>query len=262
MNIIVLMKQAPDTETSLKIDDSGKDVVAEGVKMVMNPFDEYAAEEAIKIAREKGGRAKVVTVGGKESEEAMRTAIAMGIPEAERIEDPGGETDCMKTARLIAAALKDQKFDIIFTGKQAVDDDASSVGPIVAELLGAAFVSNVVHVEVLEAGLIEVHRESVGGYDVVEMKTPCVISCQKGLNKPRYPKLMGLMKAKKKKIPVRTIDDLGVSKDQADGMTKTVIKGLIRPPARPPGKVLKGEPKEIAQEIAASLFKKEPAKAL
>jgi electron transfer flavoprotein beta subunit len=252
MKISVLAKLVPDTETTPRISGDGSDIVHEGIKMVINPYDEFAVEEAVKLSEEKGAAAMVITMGAKDSEEALRTALAMGIPEASRIEDPGGEEDCFKTALILSKALEGEKPDIILCGRQAFDDDASSVGPLVAEFLKIPFVSNAVKIEVLDGGRLTVHRDREGGKDVVEVSAPCVISCQKGLNKPRYPKLMGLMKARKKDIPVRTAGEMGFSTGSLNELVKTQVLKLYHPPSRPPGKKLSGDPALMAREPAAA----------
>lgn len=252
MNICVLTKQVPDTESSVRLNDSRDDIVLDGLKMIMNPYDEYAVEEAIKICQSiPGSKSTVITLGDDSSKDILVTALAMGMDEAVRIKDPGGEDDCYKSAMILSRLLGD--FDLIFVGKSAFDDNASSVGALVAEFLGIPYVSNVVKFEITGDESLKLHREKESGADVVCVSLPCVISCEKGLNKPRYPKLMKLMKAKKKKIPVMSINDLSFTDEEIKGFVKTIIIELITPPGRPPGKRLEGEPEEVIDELFREL---------
>ncbi|MCD4785868.1 MAG: electron transfer flavoprotein subunit beta/FixA family protein [Candidatus Eremiobacteraeota bacterium] len=254
MNICVLTKQVPDTDSSIRINDLSDDIVLDGLKMIMNPYDEYAVEEAVKTCQSiPGSKSTVMTLGEGSSKSILITSLAMGMDEAVRIEDPGGEEDCYKTAIILSRVLGEMDFDLIFVGKSAFDDNASSVGALVAEFLGVPYVSNVVKFEITGDDSLKIHREKESGADVVCVSLPCVISCEKGLNRPRYPKLMKLMKANKKNIPVRSIDSLGFTDVEINGFEKTKTLGLITPPCRPPGKMLEGEPEEVISELFREL---------
>jgi len=254
MNICVLTKQVPDTESSLRINDSSDEIVLDGLKMIMNPYDEYAVEEAVKICLSvSGSKSTVITLGDESSKGILITALAMGMDEAIRVEEPPGEDDCYKTAMILSRLLSKIEFDLIFVGKSAFDDNASSVGALTAEFLNIPYVSNVVSLEITGDGSLKLHREKESGADVVSVFPPCVISCEKGLNRPRYPKLMKLMKAKKKKIPLKNIGDLGFTDEEIQGFVKTKTIKLFTPPGRQSGKTIEGEPEEVVDELFREL---------
>lgn len=254
MKICVLAKQVPDTESSVNINESGTGVLYDGLKMIMNPYDEYAVEEAVKIsATHPGSTTEVVTVGNAGSEEILRTALAMGIESAVRIEDPEEGTCFYKTAFILAKYLKDKQFDLILLGNHAFDDSAGAVGGMLAELLGIPFVSGIVTLEILDGGNLKVTREKEKGADIVSVAMPCVLSCQKGLNIPRYPKLMGLMKAKKKTIPLFTLEDIGFSLQDSGGNGNLKVLRMERPPQRQKGKLLEGEPSQVVSLLMEEL---------
>lgn len=254
MKIAVLVKQIPDTDSSILINDSKSDIVHDGLKFILNPFDEFAVEEAIQICEKSpGSKSTVITVGDSASEDILRTAIAMGVEEAIRIDNSSGENDYHKTAAILARYLKDENYDLILVGKEALDDHAASVGALVAEFLSLPFVSNVVSLNIGENNILTLHREKERGYDIMEVALPCVISCQKGLNKPRYPKLKGQMKAKKAKIPVKTVADLGFSDEELRHISKTKIIELTYPTPRAKGKKLEGEVEEMVADLVREL---------
>ena len=199
MNIVVLVKAVADSEATIKPAADGKSVVLEGISLIVNPYDEYAIEEALRL-READGSGEVVAVslGGHDVPKALRTALAMGVDRAIHIKGTVS-LDPLATARLLAAALKKVNFDLILCGKQAIDHDHSAVGIMTAELLDLPSVSVVTKVE--RAGdKLRLEREIEGGAEIVESSLPCLITCQKGLNDPRYASLKGIMAAKKKPI--------------------------------------------------------------
>lgn len=254
MKIIVLAKLIPDTEVTPRIADDGTGITYEDLKLILNPYDEFAVEEAVNLAKESSGSSKVITFGDEKSDQALRTALAMGIGEALRIEDPGGASDVFRTSSALSAALQQEEFDLILAGKKAFDDDASAVGGMVASILNLPFVSGIVKLETGEDGKLIVHRESPAGMEVLEVPTPCLLSCEKGLNEPRYPSLMGLMKAKKKKIEVKKLADVGLTVEGLNEIAKTEVVKLSYPPSRSGGKLLTGEVEEIVQQAASEIF--------
>ncbi|MBI5522519.1 MAG: electron transfer flavoprotein subunit beta/FixA family protein [Desulfarculus sp.] len=247
MNIVVCIKQVPDTETQIKIAGDGKTIATDDIKWVMNPYDEFGVEEALRIQKAKGGEVIVVGAGPKRVTESLRTALAMGADKAVLIEDDGlYGADPLAVAKILAAAVKPLSPDIVFLGMRAVDDDAGLVGPALAEFLDMPNLSVVTKVEVGE-GSVTVQRPVEGQTLVLEASLPAVISAQKGLNEPRYASLPGIMKAKKKPLEVKTLADLGLDK-----AGKAEIAALTPPPARAAGKTISGE---TAQELAANLAK-------
>jgi electron transfer flavoprotein beta subunit len=259
MNLVVCVKHVPDTESVIRPLPDGSGIETEGLNWVLNPYDEFAVEEAVRIKEShEGSKVTVVTVGPEEATKSLRTALAMGCDEALHLKDPAFlQTDAQGTAVLLAAAVKAVPFDVILTGKQAVDDDAAQVGPALAERLDVPSVSVVTKVEVGD-GRLTVRREIDGGIEVVEVPTPCLLTAQKGLNEPRYPSLPAIMKAKRKEI--RTLDAaaLGLSADSFSPRTRRL--GVTSPPARKSGRILEGETAEVVREVVRLL--REEAKVL
>ncbi len=243
MNIVVLVKQVPDTATRIKIAASGTEIDRQGVNFVVNPYDEFAVEEALRIREKHGGQVTVLTVGEEKAEEALRTALAMGADEAVRVS--AAVSDPLTTARAIASAVKELQPDLVIAGKQAVDDDQGQVGALVAALLDWPQVAVVTKLDLEGSGGVA-EREVEGGVEVVEFSLPAVITAQKGLNEPRYASLPGIMKAKRKEIRQIAVDQSQV------GSPVLRIGALQLPPARSAGKVLTGMD---AQAAAAELVR-------
>jgi electron transfer flavoprotein beta subunit len=257
VNIIVCLKQVPDSETQIKIAPDGKSVVKDDIKWVMNPYDEYGVEEALRIKEKLGGEVTVVGLGPKRVTESIRTALAMGVDKGILINDPALEgSDAIATAKALAAVIKNLKFDLIFTGQRGIDEDMGLVGATLAEFLGIPHHSVVVKVEVSGDGKsVKVHRPVEGQTLVVESTLPALITAQKGLNEPRYASLPGIMKAKKKPLEEKTLSALGLNPAEfGDGARKLKIVALTPPPQRKAGKIIAGEtPEAKATELAKAL---------
>ena len=257
MNIIVCLKQVPDTETQIKIAPQGKSIVTEGVKWVMNPYDEYGVEEALRIKEKFGGEVTVVGLGPKRVTESIRTALAMGADKGILVSDQALEgSDGIATAKALATSIKDLDYDLIFTGQRGVDDDMGVVGAALAEFLGIPNLSIIVKVEVAEDGKsVKVNRPVEGQTLVIESSLPALITAQKGLNEPRYASLPGIMKAKKKPLEEKTLADLGLDPAEfGEGGRKVKIVELTPPPERKAGKIIEGEtPQEKAAKLATLL---------
>jgi electron transfer flavoprotein beta subunit len=264
VNIVVCLKQVPDTESQIKIAPDGKAIITDNIKWVMNPYDEYAVEEALRIKEKFGGEVSIIGVGPKRVTEAIRTALAMGADKGILVDDPVlTGTDSLGTARVLAAVIKDLEYDMILCGKQGVDDDYAVVGSNLAELLGIPQVSVVVKLEVSEDGsMVKAHKEVEGGTFVVEAALPALITAQKGLNEPRYASLPGIMKAKKKPLDVKTIADLGMDASEVgESGAKIKVIQIIPPEERAAGKIVEGETAEEQAAKLASLLHEE-AKAI
>lgn len=257
MNIVVCMKQVPDTESKIKINPEGTGIATEGIKYVMNPFDEYAVEEALKIKEKFGGTVTIVCMGPSRATEAIRTALAMGADDAIHLNDPGFEdADSSTTAKILAKAIRDLKYDLILAGKQAVDFDCGQVFACLAEILDLPYVSVVVGLEVAEdTKSATAKRETEGGIaEIIKIDLPAVIAAQKGLNEPRYASLPGIMKAKKKPIKEINLSALGISADEVgEKGSKLKTKNYSLPPERKAGKKIEGEPKEIVAQLTTLL---------
>jgi len=198
MNILVCISRVPDTASRILVGSDGRTIDKNGIKYVLNPYDEFAVEEGLRLKEKNGGSVTVVTVGGEAAKETIRTALAMGAEKAALIKHEG-EFDSYFAAANLAAYAKEFNPDIILCGKQSVDFDSLQVPSFMAELLDMPSISVVTKLTV-EGTKVTAEREIEGGKEVVEASLPCIISAQKGLNDPRYPKLPDIMKAKSKPI--------------------------------------------------------------
>jgi electron transfer flavoprotein beta subunit len=264
VNIVVCLKQVPDTETQIKIAPDGKSIATDDIKWVMNPYDEFGVEEALRIKEKLGGTVTVVGLGPKRVTESIRTALAMGADKGILISDPSLDgADALARARALAAAIKGVGFDLIFTGQRGVDDDTGVVGPGLAQLLEVPHVALAVKVEVSEdQKRVKVNRPVEGQTLVIEAELPALITAQKGLNEPRDASLPGIMKAKKKPLEEKSLADLGLDGSEfGEGGNKLKVLEIQPPPARKAGKLVEGEtPQEKAAELARLLH--EEAKVL
>lgn len=260
MNILVFVKRVPDTESRIRILHETKSISEDGLNFVVSPYDEYAVEEALRLREAKGGVVRVVTVGRDETVSILRKCLAMGADEAFLVKDGSPETyDGLRTARILARAVE-RRFagaDLLLFGKQSVGADNSQVPAMVAELLGLPQATVVTKLEV-EGASATAFREVEGGTEKVVLSLPAVVTAQKGLNEPRYETLKGIMAAKKKEIPVVTLDELGLGPD--DLASRIEIRGIDMPPQRQAGKMLQGEPAETARELVRLL--RDEAKAI
>ncbi|MFC0214650.1 electron transfer flavoprotein subunit beta/FixA family protein [Paenibacillus chartarius] len=249
MNLLVLVKQTFDTEEKITLD--GGAVSEDGVKFVINPYDEYAVEQALQIRDELGGKVTVVSVGPERAAEALRTALAMGADEAALIECDAAAADEEAISRILAAYAKGQPaFDLILGGNFSVDNGAGQVAVRLARLLGIPHVSSVTKLE-LGGSAAVAHRDAEGDVEIVEVPLPALFTAQQGLNEPRYPSLQGIMKAKKKPFARLTLDEIGLS--AAELQPAVTRLELSLPPERQAGKVLKGDMAAQAAELVRLL---------
>jgi electron transfer flavoprotein beta subunit len=262
MNILVFVKQVPDTETRIQLKDGVVDTSA--VKWIANPYDEFAIEEALRIKERLGqGKVTVVSLGPDRVKEAIKYALSLGADEGVHVKGDGVALwDPLAVATVLAGAAKKAGFDLILTGKQGVDHDWSQAGIILAELLDLPHVSVVVNLEVDPAAKSgKAKREVEGGAEVVEFTLPAVITAQKGLNEPRYASLKGIMAVKKKVIPEWTLADVGVDPAAvAESAASIRFVEFSLPPPREKGRILEGDPADTARELVRIL--REEAKVL
>ncbi|ERN52476.1 electron transfer flavoprotein subunit beta/FixA family protein [Alkalihalophilus marmarensis] len=252
MNIFVLMKRTFDTEEKIAISNGRID--EGGAEFIINPYDEYAIEEAIVLRDEHGGEVTVVTVGEEEAEKELRTALAMGADKAVLLDSEDvDELDQFTTASMLAAYLKEQEYDIILGGNVAVDGGSGQVGPRVAELLEIPQVTTITNLEVAD-GTATIVRDVEGDEETVEVSLPVLVTAQQGLNEPRYPSLPGIMKAKKKPLETLDLDDLDLDEDDVEAKTTTIE--IFLPPEKQAGKLLEGDPQAQVKELV-SLLKSE-----
>jgi electron transfer flavoprotein beta subunit len=258
MKILVLVKQTPDTETKIKISSDGKNIDQADTKYIINPYDEFAIEEALKLKEKLGaGEVVIASFGPESSRELIIKGLAMGGDRGLLVNNAGMEAaDSLSVAKMLATVIKSESPNAVFCGKQAIDDDNMHVQTMVAEILGWPHVNVVTKFE-LNSTTARVEREVEGGQvEVYDVQLPAVFGAHKSLNTPRYASLPGIMKAKKKPLDVKNAKDLGVA-----ATSKTVIKGYKYPPEKPSGKVFKGEP---VADMVAKVVKllREEAKAL
>ncbi len=203
MKSIVIVRQTPDTEAKIKVAASGDSIDPEGIKWIMNPYDEYAVEEALRLKEKNGGEVVLITMGPARCLEALRTGLAMGADSAVHIKDDDfAFSDPFAIGKVIAQEIKNSGgYDIILTGKKMIDEETGQVGIQVAQELGIPHVSIATKLDVnVDAKTATVEKDIEGGQMVVEVPLPAVITCEKGLNEPRYASLPGIMKAKKKPV--------------------------------------------------------------
>jgi len=198
MKSVVCISQTPDTAAKINVAADGTHIDPAGVKFILNPYDEFALEEAIRCREKSGGEVIAITVGGDSAKEILRTALSMGADQAVIIKD-ADRGDSFGVAQQLADAIKPMNPDVIFCGRQSVDYDGFQIGPMLGELLGIPAVSIVVKLDI-QGTAVKCECEIEGGRQRVETTLPCVITAQKGLNDPRYPSLPNIMKAKSKPI--------------------------------------------------------------
>lgn len=250
MNIYVLLKRTFDTEEKIMID--GGRIEEEGAEFIINPYDEYAIEEAIQLRDEHGGEVTVVTIGEEDAEKQLRTALAMGADKSVLIntEDDLEEGDQFTTVKILEAFFKDKEADIILAGNVAIDEASGQVGPRLAERLNISYVTTITDIKV-DGQTVNIERDVEGDVEKVETSLPLLVTCQQGLNEPRYPSLPGIMKAKKKPLEELELDDLDLEEDDVEPKTKTLE--IYLPPEKQAGKVLEGEVDDQVKELVSLL---------
>lgn len=247
MNIVVYLKQTFDSEAKIALTADGK-ISDAGVNLVINPYDEFAVEEGIRLKEKHGGEVTVVTIGTDAAQTALRTALAMGAEKAVLISDPALQgADDLVGAKVLAKALADIPYDILLAGRISIDDGAGQLAIRLAEELNLPSVNSVTELTVDGNTATAVH-EIDGGTETVEVPLPAMITAQKGLNEPRYPAMAGIMKAKKKPLQTMTLADLGL--DAAALASTLTVEGYELPKAKEAGKIIAGEPAEAAAELA------------
>ena len=259
MNCIVCVASVPDTASVIKMDGDGKSIDEAGIKWIVSPYDEYALEEALQITEAQGGEVTVVTYGPDRAEAALRDCLARGAHQAVHV--LGGEKtlgDSFTIAKVLSAAIKDKDYGLVLCGVMGVGTDCRQVGQMLAQILDIPHVANVTDLEVGDASLTA-EREIEGGKEKVESPLPALVTCQKGLNEPRYAALKGIMAAKKKPVDKIEVASLGIE-EGADPYY--AVTSLELPPPKSAGTIIKGEddPSAAATELVKLL--REEAKAI
>ena len=242
MKVVVCIKEVPDTEAYIKIGSDQKSRDENNVTFIMNPYDEFAVEEAIKLQEEKGGETMAICIGTERAAETLRSAIAMGIQKAVLVKSDVKHMDSFSAASIFGQTLKEMEYDLIMMGKETIDDGSTEIGPMLAEMLDLPCVT-LINKFKLGDGKVTVERETDSGTEVIEVPLPCVLTTQKGLNEPRYPSLRGKMMAKKAVIE---------EKEAPSATAKVKIISMEHPPVRGEGKLV-GEGPEAAGELVRLL---------
>lgn len=240
MNILVCISQVPDTTAKIQVSGDGKSIEKTGIKFILNPYDEFAIEEGLRLRERFGGTVTALTVGPETSKEILRTALAMGVDKA-GIVKTDDILDSYNVAENIAGYAKSISPDLVILGRQSIDFDSSGMAPMVAEMLGLPSIS-VVSSWNIENNDITAERDIEGGKEVLTCSIPCVISAQKGLNDPRYPKLPDIMKAKSK--PIEEIAS-------CHGSALVSLTSMALPSSKRVGMIVGDSEAEIASVVTA-----------
>jgi electron transfer flavoprotein beta subunit len=251
MKIFVCIKNVPDTAANIKV--LGGNSFDESVKFIINPYDEYAIEEATRLVEKQGGEVVLISIGKASAMTTVRAALALGPNRAILVTTDRQFLDSDDTASILQKVMTDDgPADLIFTGKQAVDSEAMQTSYRLAAKLEVPIASEVRNFSI-DSGKVVVEREIGGGEkEVIEMSIPCIVAATKGLNEPRYPKLPDVMKAKKKDVKQISLADLGLELKNA-----TELVALEAVPERAGAKVIGGSVKEAVAELVRILREEE-----
>jgi len=251
VKILVCVKQVPATDSRIKPAADGAGIDPAGLEYVINPYDEIAIEEALRIKERLGGEVVAVGIGGARAEEGLRTCLALGADRARILKDDGvSSLDAGQVASRLAAIIRTESPDLVLMGKQAVDDDQMAVPSMLAEFLDWPQATVVIKLEIAADGKsATAEREIEGAVEVVALPLPAVISTQKGLNEPRYASLKGIMAAKKKSI--EPVDASVLGSDASPALVRTMA--VSAPPPRPEGRRLDGDAGSQVKELVRLL---------
>ncbi|HVM28548.1 MAG TPA: electron transfer flavoprotein subunit beta/FixA family protein [Mycobacteriales bacterium] len=255
MNIVVLVKQVPDTWAERKLDATDKTLDRASVDVVMNEIDEYAVEEALQIKERDGGEVTIVCMAPDRGVETIRKALSMGADKAVHlVDDALHGSDALQTSYALAKVLGTLEYDLVLCGSEATDSRMSVMAALLAERLGVPQLSGARKVST-EGGTVRIERQTENGYDVVEAPTPAVVSVVEKINEPRYPSFKGIMAAKKKPLTTLTLADAGIEAEQVGlaSAPSQVVEFANKPP-RQAGQIVKDEGDggaKIAEFLAA-----------
>lgn len=253
MKIGVCLKVVPDTDTRIKIAGDKAGIEEAGIKWIVSPYDAFAVEEAVQTQESHSGEVVLFSVGPESWQSQLRAGgLAVGAARAVIVDDPAmASSDALGVARALAKSIEAEECELVFTGKQAIDDDNVQVPAMVAELLGWPHVSFVSDFSTDGTSFTATRNIGGGTLEVVEGKLPVVITAERGLNTPRYAKLPAIMKAKRKPIETKTLADLGLG---ADDVAAAVQLSAFQPPAeRPAGRKLDGDVDTMVAELVRLL---------
>jgi len=250
MNLYVCIKQVPDSETKIKINGDASGIDTAGIKWIMSTYDEFAVEEALRLKEKNtGSTVTVISAGPVRVVDSLRTALAMGADNAIHIDLPENADNNMAAKAIAGALKKETAVDLVFFGKEALDDGAAQVPGLVSSYLNLPAVTVVCGIE-YNGNTLKCKREIEGGsYEMVEVNTPAIIAAHKGLNEPRYATLPNIMKAKKKEVKTISLADTGTSASDQ----KIKLKNFQLPPPKQAGKKIDGDAAAQAKALAAAL---------
>ncbi|MDD5073405.1 MAG: electron transfer flavoprotein subunit beta/FixA family protein [Candidatus Omnitrophica bacterium] len=255
MNIIVCIKQVPDTQ-DIRINPETNTLMREGVQSIVNPFDMYAIEEALRIKEKLGGKITVICMGPQQADSALREAVSMGVDEMVLMCDRAfAGSDTWATSYTLAKGIqKLGKFDLIICGKQAIDGDTAQVGPGIAATLDIPQVTYVKKTEEIKEDMARFEKMTEEGFEVIETPLPCLITVVKEINIPRLPSLKGKIRAKQAPVTTLTAKDIDAEPEKL-GLkgSPTVVKKVFTPPKRTGGQILQGETNEVVAKLVEAL---------
>jgi electron transfer flavoprotein beta subunit len=242
VNIVVLVKQVPDTWAERKLSDSDKTLDRASVDVVMNEIDEYAVEEALRLKEASGGEVTILTMGPERAVETIRKALSMGADKAVHLTDPAlAGSDAVQTSYALAQVLSTLEYDLVIAGSEATDSRMSIMTALLAERTGRPQLTGARKVTV-DGGTVRIERQTEGGYDVVEAPTPALVSVVEKINEPRYPSFKGIMAAKKKPLTTLSIADAGIDAGQVGlASAPSQVASFANKPPRSAGQVVKDE---------------------
>jgi electron transfer flavoprotein beta subunit len=256
LNIIVCVKQVPGT-TEVKINKENNTIIREGVESILNPFDEYAVEEGLRLKDSHGGKVTALSMGIPSVAELLKETIALGVDDTVLLSDRAfAGADTLATSYALSMGIKKiGEYDLIICGKQATDGDTAQVGPSLAEKLGIPHTTYVRKIEEIKDGYIRCQRMTEDGYEVIEMPLPALITVVKEINEPRLPSIKGKLRAKKAEVNVWTADDINADKERCGlkGSPTQVIKTFV-PVHDIQSEMIEGEPCEKAAKLAEKLL--------
>jgi electron transfer flavoprotein beta subunit len=254
MKIMVCIKQVPHQDARLDVRGDGTWIQEENIKFEINPYDQNALEAALQLKDAGGGEVVVASIGPERVTQSLRTALGMGADRAIHVKDAAADgSDALGVAKVLAALAKAESPDLIFTGFMSDDGNIAAVGPMLATLLGIPHTTTAVSLK-KENGTVQVERELEGGaLEVVDLKTPCLVTTQTGMNQVRYASLKGIMAAKKKPIDVKTVADLGLAGQVGAGAAKVKIEKLYTPPKGQGAEMVSGSVDEVVGKLVGKI---------
>jgi electron transfer flavoprotein beta subunit len=254
MKIMVCLKQVPHADARLEVRPDGTWIQEDGIKFEINSYDTYALEEALQVKDAGEADVFVVSIGPDRVTQALRTALGMGADRAVHVKDPEADgSDPLGVAKILAAVAKAESPDLIYMGLMSDDGNFAAVPPMLAQLLDIPHTTAAVKVE-RSNGTLKVDREIEGGaHEVQELKAPCLVAVQTGINQVRYASLKGIMAAKKKPLDVKTLADLGVAGEAGAGAAKIEIESIAPPPKGQGAEMVAGSTDEVVGKLVEKI---------